>query len=466
VRTAVALAVLLLGLGQTAGPSVASTTVSVTAIDLEGVLVAALAAEGKLWLLVRPAGEPDGPRRLLRLDEAAGPTPGAVASALPGWIKTLVAFDLGSGPELLVGGLGEIATLGALAAPSAVPRRLLAAPDVDLRSLAPQPLRRGVEPWLAVASAGRTRVFTGAEGGLQEVFAARLPVAITPEGGGLRVASPPGTAFDRGPGRLPLLVFGPEPRGRTRLRTTLLDPEAAAGDTAREAWSQLPGPERVEDHRVVTFDGEPYLVVRTQGSETVNALEKQRLRVLPLAADPSRAGARPTFAVEVDSRRWHEARFAAADVDGDGRDDLVVVRPEGLRGKSLVVEAYDGRGSGRFARSPRRRDLQGPFAAFDLAEPLAAGQLPVVVTVAGRRLDVHPLQTAAGRPVAAAPRLRTELPATQGAEAGPDRRQGQGTAEIEPGFAVLGRVGLGAGEAFVAVIESFADGYQRLYLVR
>ncbi len=438
-------------------------------VDLEGSLVSALAARGDLWLLVGPKGEPDGSRRLLRLDPQTGDSPVEMARALPGWIKTLAALDLGSGPELLAGGLGEIDRLGPLAGPLHAPARLLADPDLDLRSLSPGLLRRGVEPWLPVGSVGRVRLLDAQDGKLRELYAAPLPVEMTKEDAGLRLTSPPGAVLERGADRLPLLVFAPEAKGRMRVRATILDPETP-GDAGREEdWARLPAPEEIENHRVLRFDGKPFLVVRTQGSETVNAFEKQRLRVLPLRPDRTRGGVAASFAAELDTRRWHEASFASADLDGDGHDDLVVVRPEGFRGKDLVVESYPGLGDGRFRSSSRRLDLAGPFERFRLEPPSGPDGLPGLTTVAGRKLQWRSFRHGSGKPVGRRPDLEAELPA---APRTADSKQ-EGTAPrhprhrgIERGFTILGRCALGSsGRLTVLALETARDGSQRLYLL-
>ena len=96
----------------------------------------------------------------------------------------------------------------------------------------------------------------------------------------------------------------------------------------------------------------------------MNLFERQRLRVLPLVEDRTRAGAAPSLAVELDSKRWHETGIALDDVDGDGLDDLLAVFPEGLSGSDLIAQWWRGSGEGRFESKARRSDVKGGGEAW------------------------------------------------------------------------------------------------------
>ena len=67
----------------------------------------------------------------------------------------------------------------------------------------------------------------------------------------------------------------------------------------------------------------------TARADKLSVFEKLALRVFPLSADRTRAGRAPTFAVETEVSRWRRAELVVRDVDGDGRDDLLVVGPLG-----------------------------------------------------------------------------------------------------------------------------------------
>jgi len=118
--------------------------------------------------------------------------------------------------------------------------------------------------------------------------------------------------------------------------------------------------------------------------------------VLPLASDRTRAGAPPTFAVELDAKRWQETRVLVADADGDGRDDLLAAYPEGLTGGDLVVETWRGLGAGRFEARARRTDLADTPAAWDLLPAATEEGRPALLLVGKTRLELRAL-AAAGR---------------------------------------------------------------------
>lgn len=459
--------------GATAGEAVAverlrSENAEGAALALGGTLVSALATgvDGALWLLVRPVAEPDGPRRLLRV--ALAPEPGAavVLEGIEGWTKTLAALDLGSGPEMVVGGLGRLASLGAVATPAAPGRELLEHPGFDLRSLAPGPLRTGVERSLAAAEVGRFRRWEVGGGGLRLAAEIALPFTAerTVSGLGLRGPRVAAVATAAQGARW---VVGPVAVGRDRLRTLLL---GAGGEPPVEAWSALPGPERVEEAWAVTLDGEPTLVVRTQGADALALFERQRLRVLPLRADRTRAGLPPTLAVELDAKRWQPTGVVAGDTDGDGRDDLAAVFPEGMSGGDLVVQTWRGEGGGRLETKARRSDLDDAPADWRLAAAATAEGGPALVLVWPERIELRALGGGGRRAIEPEPRFalplavpgdaRDEVTVTIQAPSGAEVER---RTEVE----VLGVAELdGRPGSEVLILAPAADGGDRLVLVR
>jgi len=379
---------------------------------LDGALVAALAPArgGGLLLLIGPAGEPDGPRRLARLRFEPEPRLETLAEGLGGWIKSLAAIDLGAGPELVAGGLGRLVSLGPLAAPGASGRPLVEHPGVDLRSLATDRLQAGVRVRLAAAEAGALRAWASdGRGGLRLAVEAALPTAIERAPWGLSIASPPVAAAQGATGAAPLWVAGPVAVGRTRLRATIVDGER--GGAASEAWAALPGAESVEQSWPAALDGAPVLVVRTQGAARVDLLERQRLRVLPLAADRTRAGSAPSLAVELDSRRWHETEVLLADADADGRQDLIAAFPEGLRGDDLVVQVWRGAGGGRFEPRAARSDLELPAEGWRLVAHADEAGGPGLLAAGAGRLELRRIVAGGRRALAAGAELAAPLPA-------------------------------------------------------
>lgn len=445
-----------------------SETADGAAVALGGTLVSALAsgADGALWLLVRPLDEPDGPRRLLRVELAPEPTAAVVLEGLEGWTKTLAALDLGSGPELLAGGLGRLDSLGPLPAPALPGRPRIDHPGFDLRSLAPHPLRTGVESRLAAAEVGRLRVWVPAAGSLRLDAELALPFTAERTASGLRLSGPPVAALSVGPERMQWIV-GPVAVGRDRLRTLLLD---AGGGEPVEAWSALPGPETVEESWIVALDGEPALVVRTQGAEALDLFERQRLRVLPLKADRTRAGAPPALAVELDAKRWQPTEVAVAETDGDGRDDLVALYPEGLTGGDLVVQVFSGVGGGRLASRPRRTDLDDPPESWRLLPAATAEGRAALLMVWPDHVELRALAAEGRRALEATARFALPI-AT--ARAAPERVEvsvgGSGGADVERRSEVeaLGAAELdGRPGAELLILAPAADGGDRLVLVR
>jgi hypothetical protein len=364
----------------------------VVVLELGGTLLSAAApGDGAgAWLLVRPPGEPDGPRRLLRLVLDPEPRLETAATELPGWTKTLLALDLGSGVELAAGGLGRLEAWGPVGAPApASPRPLIDHPGFDVRSLAPQRLRVGVARRIAAAEAGTLRVWEpDGTGGFAAPRSFALPVEVRRTTTGLRLASPPVAEVTGSGGGV--WVAGPEPVGRTRLRTRLFGAAATAGaPDGTETWAALPGAEEVEQSWAVSFDGEPALVVRTQGSERLDLFEHQRLRVLPLAADRTRAGVAPALAAELDSRRWFDTTIQVVDVDGDGHEDLAAFFPEGLTGGDLVVQVWRGEGGVRFERRARRTDVDDPPDSARFVPGAGPGGRPGLLLVRRGRAEMR-----------------------------------------------------------------------------
>lgn len=445
-----------------------SETAAGVAFALGGTLVSALAsgADGALWLLVRPVGEPDGPRRLLRVELAPEPAVSVVLDGVEGWTKTLAAIDLGSGPELLAGGLGRLDSIGPLPAPALPGRPLIDHPGFDLRSLAPHPLRTGVESRLAAAEVGRLRIWVPDAGSLRLDADLALPFTAERTASGLRLSGPRVAPVSVGPTATQWIV-GPVAVGRDRLRTLLL---GAGGGGPIEAWSALPGPETVEAAWAVALDGEPALVVRTQGAGAIDLFERQRLRVLPLRGDRTRAGVAPALAAELDAKRWQPTEVAAEDVDGDGRTDLIALHPEGLTGGDLVVEVFAGTGGGRLASRARRTDLDDAPDGWRLLPAATPEGRPALLMVWPDRVELRALAAEGRRAVEATPRLTLTLAAAAAAP-GPAtvRVGGEGGAEVERRTEVeaFGAAELdGRPGQELLILAPAADGGDRLILVR
>jgi hypothetical protein len=378
--------------------------------NLGGVLMAAVSPESNpladgLLLLVRPAREADGPRQLLRLRLEPEPRLERLADGLDGRLHGLVAIEFAAPdgelaePHLIAYGSGLLLDLGALADPAAegaapvAVRPLAVDSGFDPASLAPPTVRRGIEHRLAAVEPGRLLLWEGAgsAGALREVA---LPVSVARTGGGLRLSSPAVTDIaNPRASRAATFLVGPEPVGSVRLRSLRLDLASAAGEAMSaqaELWASLPGPESVSQSWPFEIDGVPVVVVRTQGSEELNLFERQRLRVLPLVTDRTRAGAAPTLAIELDSKRWHETAIALGDVDGDGRDDLLAAFPEGLSGSDLVVQWWRGMGAGKFDAHGHRSDIDSAPSGWALLAERGGAARPGLLLVGDHSIEWRP----------------------------------------------------------------------------
>ena len=285
---------------------------------------------------------PKGPRSLYLIDPERAGAPRRLLDGLSAEANSLAAVDVdGDGAdEILLGEPGKLFTLGGPEAVAA-PRLLLEASGVDLRGWSPE------RPQIfQAAEMGRLRTWTLEGGRMVPGPEASLPVRASREQKALRLSSLPVTPVP------PVQAVGPEDNGKVRLRTVLLGPDGARTDT----WAQLPGRENVDGFRYVALDGRPVLIVTTSDAEKLGIFAKQRFRLFPLAADRSRSGTPPSLAFETETHRWFPIDPVLVDLDRDGKQDLVVLQPEGLGGGDLVIDTFFGQGNGRFEK-PRRLKL-------------------------------------------------------------------------------------------------------------
>lgn len=369
-RRAVVCVVSLLLLGATPPPPSSPApppTVGVTVTPVAGARRADAVLPGHLVAVALPRGA-DGRRRLVALttlDDPAAATapqgarslylidperPGAPRKLLDGLsaeADSLAALDLdGNGTEeILLGAPGRLLTLGSADQPTA-PRELLETPGLDLR-------RHAVTPGgIQLPEVGRLRAWRLEGGRLVAGGERPLPVRAARERRSLRLSSPQVTSIEGSEGTAPAHAVGPEDNGKLRLRTLLLTPDGQQ----TESWSRLPGPETVDGFRYVAVDGRPALIVTTADAEKIGVFAKQRFRLFPLGADRSRAGQPPSLAFDTESNRWFPVDPVLLDLDKDGKQDLVVLQPEGMGGGDLVIDTFFGQGGGRFEH-PRRQKL-------------------------------------------------------------------------------------------------------------
>ncbi len=391
--------------------------------ELPGPVVSALVAgqaEGKggVFLLVRPDGEVDGERSLYFLDPRGDGKLTLLRGGLPGGAKALevLALEAGGEPELVLGTLGQLFSLGplnAIAAEGPLAKRI-DHPGFDLRSLSPSPLRvAGMGREIAVAEPGFLRLYRpDGEGGVSVAARLALPLSARREPMGLAVTSPPVHRLAGIAGGPDVYASGPVRHGDRRVSSVLLD--VGTGERL-EAWGRLPGAEKVEQSWYLRIDGRPCLVVTSQTADELNLLEKKRLRVFPLAADRTRAGKLPLAQLVTSITRWFDMSAEVADLDGDGKQDLLVAGPDGLQGDDLSVWAYPGLGGGRFGVQARKTQIQDAPQRWKLVGDLSEDGAADLVAVREGALEVWPTSPK-GKPLARQPSFRLELPAVARAE--------------------------------------------------
>jgi hypothetical protein len=304
-----------------------------------------------------------------------------LADALPEKLNALatLAGSGGNGDHLILGEPGIFYTLdppppwsGSGTGAGARCRRLLAAPGLDLRSLRGE--RAGeLRPrlsWVPAARAGRLELLAGDASAptlreLRPVASFPLPITATRKSWGIQLTSPaihllpapqpaplapPAPSAAAQPASFsPRLAAGPEPQGEQRLKTLLFS--ATAGEAPVEAWSLLPAAAQDVESLYAVWDGQPVLAVTS--IPRFGIFVKRDLHLFLLARDRSRRGSEPLLAVHTDCHVWHPMKTYFADLAATGRQDLVIIHPEGLSGKKLHFQVYTNTGQGRFAPQPR-----------------------------------------------------------------------------------------------------------------
>ncbi len=337
-----------------------------------------------LAILVAAAGDDAGPRSLYRFDPAGDGALVELASDLPAELDAVACLDLdGDGRgEIIAGAPGRILSLGTLGDPATGrrPHQLLEAPGLDLGRLRRHGLIAPDPALVPVPALGRLELYRlAAEGALELAAAVELPVRARRLRSGLELSNPPVHLLG------PLFAAGPELQGKRRLLTTLIDPsDPQAG--GKEIWARLSANERIAQSWYLSIDGLPMLAVAALSADKLGIFEKKKLRVLPLRADRTRAGAPPALEIDTVTRNWYRLGVHVADLDLDGRDDLVVVQPDGLGAKKLAVEAYRGQGTGGFFLTPRRSVVVAPGARWAYGTDLDGDRIADLVAVTEGRL--------------------------------------------------------------------------------
>ena len=232
----------------------------------------------------------------------------------------------------------------------------------------------------------------GREGGLAITSELETPERVSPGAERLVVQSP----AVRPIGMLPTgrMVFATEPEalGRRRLRSMLLDPDGPAEKRAVESWALFPQPESVVDSAFAILQGAPVLIVTTTSADKLSLLGEKALRIYPLGGDRTRAGDTPLFAATTGINLWQRTFPTVVDLDGDGRDDLVLAYWKGLKNAIAALEVYKGGAASGFAK-PRSVSFdieEGEKAFMEFGPDVDGDGRPDLLLFAKRELLVFP----------------------------------------------------------------------------
>ena len=242
-----------------------------------------------------------------------------------------------------------------------------------------------------------------------------LPIQVYRRSDGFHVRSstvrPIGRPAD---GRMRLASGGDSIPDLRRVRVLLLDPEGPPDSRVVEAWARFPSRERALERRVALLDGSPVLIVLTTPADKLSLFGEKLLRVFPLAADRTRAGNAPLLAQETGINLWQIASSDLLDLDGDGRDDLVLSYWKGLKDAIAAFEVRPRAPDGSFGRA-RSFDFdvpEGDRASMFYGKDLDGDGRPDLALRAGGEFLVYPgspPDRALDRPVAKVPSRRIPL---------------------------------------------------------
>ena len=247
-----------------------------------------------------------------------------------------------------------------------------------------------------VGSIGR---YTEMPTGLELVDRVDLPVRARRRAGGFELWSPSLIPVEEG-GKPSNAAWGTttEALGAQRIGALLIDSSAPEGERVQENWFLFNAPEDVQQHRWVRIDGRTALIVATTPGDKLGIFQKLKVRIFYAGADRTRAGRRPTMSLETVTRRWYSIDPHVYDVTLDGKDDLVLIQPEGMGAGDLVVDVLPGKGNGRFdERGRRRTKLKDHSGYWYFGEDFNGDGRPDLATTAEGRLSLYALETKSKR---------------------------------------------------------------------
>ena len=335
--------------------------------------------------------QPRTPMRLVTFDPRGSGAVREVRADLPGDAKDLKAADLdGDGRDagLLLAVRDRLLYLrdDGQGAWAEGPTLLGEAPG--LSRIDPGTLRTGASSLTWIASVGRLQGYgrspQGSWGPVREI---RLPVDVEKQKTSLRLSSPAVKIVSS-----PQAFLGTLPRegkGIDRVRTVVAS--VAPDGTVQESdcWCRLPARERVLESELLDLDGTRVLVLLTTPADTLSLLEKNSCGC-PL--EPDRRAPATLFAGVSRMNLWQEAHPVAADVNGDGRKDLVLGYWKGLKDDTLVLDAYIRRADGKLESSPRATTFDVEEADRDVllfGEDLTRDGLPDLLIESNGALVLH-----------------------------------------------------------------------------
>ncbi len=326
-----------------------------------------------LAVLLQPEDATDGPRHLYRLRGVDGDLQ-PLADDLPATADSLLRH----GDQLWVGDEGRIHRyrdgLGLTT--------LLELEGLRLDGLVERGLINGQD--ILIPEVGRVRHYTADLQPTGDSF--EQPVEARRRSRQLELWSPPIRRLGTDPRRF---VSDPIALDTHRLRVSLIDLDAEADEQRQDSFLRFAGPEDLEQFDFVHIDGRPAVIVATTRGDKLGIFEKLELRTFLLKPDRTRAGRLPRNSLETVTRNWYRLEPRIVDFDADGKDDLLLIQPEGLGAGKLLIELHLGRGGGLLEPRSRRSKLDAEGAAWDMSSDFTDDGTVDLLLVSDGELRIH-----------------------------------------------------------------------------
>lgn len=342
------------------------------------------------------ADEPERNARLYRWRSEAPDTLEPVGSGLPAGTLDAADVDGDGAEELLLLHKGGIDLVTPSSEGQTTTRALVEDPLLGTTCCGPRLAwdeAAAQDSALRVALLGAFRSYgPGRDGRVAITSELETPQRVSGGAERMPVRSPAVRPIGRTPAGRMVFATDPEPLGRRRLRTLLLDPEGSAEQHVVESWALFPEPEGVVDSVFAMLQGAPVLIVTTTSADKLSLLGEKALRIYPLGGDRTRAGDVPLFAATTGINLWQQAFPTVVDLDRDGRDDLVLAYWKGLKNSIAALEVYKGGTASGFAK-PRSMSFNvddGEKAFLQFGPDVDGDGRPDLILFAKRQLLVFP----------------------------------------------------------------------------